>query len=72
MTSQTTDMQHEVAEPCGNVQITVEETINLTRRGESGLLVVGDDLRLHAVTHLTVNANGVPTSQKNDLRSECR
>lgn len=71
MNDQTSDMEHADFDPTGNAQMTVENTTNLTRQGESGALVVGDDFRLHVLTHLTI-ANGAITSEKHDLRADCR
>jgi hypothetical protein len=70
MNVQTSDMQHAEFDPFGNVQLTVENTIILTRQGESGALLTGDDFRLHAITHLTVT-NGVTRAEKTDLRADC-
>jgi hypothetical protein len=72
LNQQVSDMQHAEFDAFGNVQATYEQTDILTRQGETSLFPVGDDLRLHWVVHLTMNSQGVPTSQKNDLRSECR
>jgi len=59
-----------------NSQTTIETTTNLTRQRESSginlLLGPGDDYRLHVITHLTVNANGVPTAEKLETRADCR
>jgi hypothetical protein len=71
MNDQTSDMQHAEFDPFGNVQATTENTTILTRLGEGGALVTGDDFRLHVLLHLTVS-NGVTRSSKTDLRSECR
>ena len=71
MNDQTSDMQHADFDPTGNVQMTVEQTTNLTRQREDGGLVNGDDFRLHVLTHLTV-ANGVPRADHMDLRADCR
>ena len=71
MNDQVSHMQHAEFDPFGNVQETLENTTNLTRQGESGALMVGDDFRLHALTHLTVS-NGVARSDKIDLRADCR
>ena len=71
MNDQTSDMQHASFDPLGSVQINVEQSTILTRQGEAGALLTGDDFRLHAVTHLTV-ANGVPRADGIDLRADCR
>jgi hypothetical protein len=71
MNDQTSDMSHAEFDPFGNVQQTFENTTNLTRQGESGALVTGDDFRLHALAHLTVS-NGVIRSEKTDLNADCR
>jgi hypothetical protein len=68
MNDQTSDMQH--ADLFGDAQTTMENTTILTRQGESGALVTGDDLRLHVLAHLTVT-NGVTRAQKFDLRTDC-
>lgn len=69
MNDQISDMQH--ADVFGDAQVTVENTTILTRQGESGALLTGDDFRLHAIAHLTVT-NGVTRAEKTDLRAECR
>ena len=71
MNDQISDMQHAEFDPFGNAQMTMENTTNMTRQGESGALLTGDDFRLHALAHLTVS-NGVTRSQKSDLRADCR
>jgi hypothetical protein len=71
MNQQTSDMQHAEFDPSGNVQLTVEETTILTRQGEDGSLLTGDDFRLHVVTHLTVS-NGITRADKQDLSADCR
>jgi hypothetical protein len=71
MSQQSSDMQHADFDPFGSAQITIEETTNLTRQGEGGALVTGDDWRLHAVAHFTI-VNGVVTADKTDLRADCR
>ena len=68
MNDQVSDMQH--ADLFGDAQTTMENTTILTRLGESGALVTGDDLRLHVLAHLTVT-NGVTRAQKFDLRTDC-
>jgi hypothetical protein len=70
MNQQTSDMQHAEFDPFGNAQLTLEQTTNLTRQGEDGALVIGDDFRLHVIAHLTV-VNGVPKSERNDVRADC-
>jgi hypothetical protein len=70
MNVQTSDMQHAEFDPFGNAQMTMENTTNLTRLGESGALVTGDDVRLHVLAHLTIS-NGVLRAQKFDLRADC-
>jgi hypothetical protein len=48
------------------------ETIQiLTRLGEDGAFVMGDDLRVHISAHMTVNANGTVTADHTDSRVEC-
>jgi len=71
MSQQSSDTQHADFDPFGSAQITLEQTINLTRQAESGALLTGDDFRLHSVAHLTVT-NGVTTAEKTDLRADCR
>jgi hypothetical protein len=68
MNDQVSDMQH--ADLFGDAQTTMENTTILTRLGELGALVTGDDLRLHVLAHLTVT-NGVTRAQKFDLRTDC-
>ncbi|MDQ3379965.1 MAG: hypothetical protein M3546_06545 [Actinomycetota bacterium] len=53
-------------------EFTAERTMNLTRLGEDGTFVDGDDLRVHVIAHMTVNANGFVTADKLDARSDCR
>jgi hypothetical protein len=71
MNDQTSDMQHADFDPLGNAQQTMEESTTLTRQGESGALLTGDDFRLHVLLHLTVS-NGVPRADSYDLRADCR
>jgi hypothetical protein len=71
MNDQLSDMQHAEFDPFGSVQMNTEQSTILTRQGESGALLTGDDFRLHVLTHLTV-ANGVPRADGFDLRAECR
>src|SRR3954447_5377114 len=58
MNQQSSDMSHAEFDAFGNVEQTLENTMNLTRQGESGALVTGDDFRLHVLLHLTVS-NGI-------------
>lgn len=51
---------------------TFERTHNLTRLGEDGSFVPGDDLRVHTIVHITMNANGVVTADKSEARVDCR
>ena len=53
-------------------EFTSERTMNLTRLGEDGTFVAGDDLRVHVIAHMTVNANGVVTVDKDDASVDCR
>jgi hypothetical protein len=71
MNDQTSDMSHAEFDALGNVQQTMEESTILTRQGESGALVMGDDFRLHVLVHLTVS-NGVMRADGYDLRADCR
>jgi len=71
MNDQTSEMQHAEFDPFGNVQQTMEESTTLTRQGESGTLLTGDDFRLHLLLHLTVS-NGVPRADSYELRADCR
>jgi hypothetical protein len=41
----------------------------LTRLGEDG---TADDFRFYVRSHMTVNANGVPTASVDDVRIECK
>jgi hypothetical protein len=51
---------------------TTTETIQiLTRLGEDGTFVDGDDLRVHISAHMTVNANGTVTADHTDSSVEC-
>jgi hypothetical protein len=71
MNDQTSDMQHAEFDPFGNAQITMENSTLMTRQGETGALLTGDDFRLHVLMHLTV-VNGVTKADKSDLRADCR
>ena len=53
-------------------EFTDERTHNLTRLGEDGSFVEGDDLRFHSIIHITVNANGILTVDKSEFSSDCR
>lgn len=53
-------------------EFTSERTMNLTRLGEDGTFVDGDDLRFHLIAHMTANANGLVTADKLDARTDCR
>jgi hypothetical protein len=65
MNSQYSDMQHADLD---DAQLTIQQTLNLTRQGESFLLP--DDQRVHVLTHLTV-VNGVAKADKFDIRDDC-
>jgi hypothetical protein len=65
MNSQYSEMQHADFD---DAQGTIEQTINLTRQGESFLLP--DDLRFHILTHVTI-VNGVAKADKFDIRDDC-
>lgn len=56
----------------GQREITAERTMNLTRLGEDKTFGDGDDLHVHVIAHMTMNANGVVTVDKVDSRNECR
>jgi hypothetical protein len=71
MNRQISDTQHAEFDAFGNAQITMEQTDILTRQGETGTFLVGDDFRLHVIAHLTVS-KGLPRAQKFDLRADCR
>jgi hypothetical protein len=43
----------------------------LTRLGEDGSFVEGDDLRVHISAHVTVNANGTFTVDRTDSSVQC-
>lgn len=53
-------------------EFTAERTMNLTRLGEDTTFGDGDDLRVHAIAHMTINANGIVTVDKVDATAECR
>ena len=74
MNVQSSEMAHTEADPEGGMQATTQQTLILTRQGETGALLTGDDFRLHVIIHLTQNSNGVPTAGKVDLGEEqpCR
>jgi hypothetical protein len=71
MNQQSSDMEHAEFDLLGDAQVTIEQTINLTRQGDSGALLTGDDFRLHVLTHLTV-VNGATKAANNDIRADCR
>lgn len=71
MNDQSSDMQHADFDPFGSAQMTFEQSTILTRQGENGALVTGDDFQLRVLAHLTIT-NGVVTSDKSDLRADCR
>jgi len=53
-------------------EFTSERTMILTRLGEDGRFVAGDDFHLHVIAHMTVNANGIVTVDKTDTSIDCR
>jgi hypothetical protein len=71
MNNQNSDMGHAEFGAFGNVQQTIETSTILTRQGETGTFLVGDDFRLHAIAHLTIS-KGVPRAEKIELRADCR
>jgi hypothetical protein len=72
MNDQISDMEHTDFDPLGsNQQLTIENSTILTRQGESGALLTGDDSRLHVLTHATV-VDGVAKADKFDLRFDCQ
>ena len=52
-------------------EFTSARTLILTRLGEDGSFIAGDDLRLHVVAHMTVSANGQITADFEKTRIEC-
>ena len=58
--------------PLGPQEFTAERTMNLTRLGEDTTFGDGDDMRLHVIAHMTVDANGVVRVDKTDATNECR
>jgi hypothetical protein len=58
--------------PLGQQEFTAERTMNLTRLGEDKTFGDGDDMRVHVVAHMTVDANGVVRVDKTDATNECR
>lgn len=51
---------------------TTTETLQiLTRLGEDGSFVTGDDLRVHISAHVVVNANGTTTVDRADSSVDC-
>jgi hypothetical protein len=72
MNQQTSGMQHAEFDPFGNAQLTMEETEILTRQGETGALLIGDDFRLHVVIHLTVSNGVVRVLKVDPPRADCR
>jgi hypothetical protein len=65
---QTSEMNHSDSD---DAQFTSEQTILMTRQGETAGLTTGDDLRFKFLVHLTVT-NGTPTASQFEFRSECR
>ena len=53
-------------------EFTSERTMVLNRVGEDGGLIAGDDMYIHTLVHVTVNANGVPTADVGNFTAECR
>jgi hypothetical protein len=51
---------------------TVEISQHLVRQGEDGTLVLEDDLHFKFLFHVTVNANGTMTAEKDEQTVECR
>lgn len=73
MNRQFTDFSRSSAVPTGGFSSTFEFKELLTRQGESGTLVLGDDFYARILVHLTANANGVPTATKVEFpEAECR
>jgi hypothetical protein len=67
---QISEMNHSDAD---DAQFTSEQTIIMTRQGETAGLApgTGDDLRFKFLAHLTVT-NGTPTANQFEFRSDCR
>lgn len=69
MNQQSSEMTHADLD---DAQMTIEQTIIMTRQAETAtLLTAGDDFQLHVITHLTVT-NNVAKATKFDLRADCR
>jgi hypothetical protein len=66
------NQQENVSSDFTPFEFTSERTHNLTRLGEDGTFELGDDLRVHHIIHMTVNANGILTADKDEITIECR
>jgi|SRR5919108_2380185 hypothetical protein len=67
MNSQSSDMQHASDD---DAQQTFEQTLNMTRQGETGTFVMGDDARFHMIVHLTT-VNNVTKASQLEIRDDC-
>jgi hypothetical protein len=72
MNTQSSDVSHFSFDPLGHDVEQVEMDQILNRLGNDGLFVLGDDLYVRVLAHLTVNANGVPTVDRYDVSGDCR
>jgi hypothetical protein len=63
--------EFEVQIPQGATEATFVHNFSLVRQGDDGTLVVGDDLRMKELFHMTTNAMGVPTAFKSEFKVDC-
>jgi hypothetical protein len=61
----------EIQVPQGATEVTAVINFSLVRQGDDGTLIVGDDLRMKDLFHMTVNAMGMPTAFQSKFSNEC-
>jgi hypothetical protein len=72
MNTQSSEVSHFSFDPTGHDVEQVEMDQLLNRLGNGGQFVLGDDLYVRVLAHLTVNANGVPTVDRYSVSGDCR
>jgi hypothetical protein len=72
MNTQSSEVSHFSFDPTGHDVEQVEMDQLLNRQGNDGTFVLGDDLYVRVLAHLTVNANGVPTVDRYAVSGDCR
>jgi hypothetical protein len=63
-------IEDEAQIPQGATEATFLHNFSLIRQGDVGM-ILGDDLRLKQISHFTVNAQGMLTADKFELRVDC-